>query len=112
MAHLRGGGLGGFTFGTVTNPATIVAVLQNSGTEIQLNIESFDSPKWTGAHSTAWDVNTTQNWQFVNALTPTVFLQGQAVLFDDSAGAGHTSVTLATGVNVTPNSVTFNNNLY
>ena len=73
-----------------------------------------DNPKWTGLDSTAWQVGTTggnHNWQLQIATnTPTDYIEGDGVLFDDSATNAVTSgaVTLNTA-NVSPTSTTFNN---
>jgi hypothetical protein len=58
---------------------------------------------WTGAVSTAWDVNTTANWDNSG---PVVFVDGDEVTFDDSAGENDT-VDISSG-DVLPAAVTFN----
>jgi hypothetical protein len=57
---------------------------------------------WTGATNTAWDINTTANW--ING-GPVVFVDGDDVTFDDSAGDNDT-VDISSG-DVLPNTVTF-----
>ena len=72
-----------------------------------------DTPKWTGLDSTAWQVGATganSNWQLITAGTPTDYIEGDVVLFDDSATSAVTPgfVTINTA-NVSPTSTTFNN---
>jgi hypothetical protein len=58
---------------------------------------------WTGAISTAWDINTTANWDNGG---PVVFVDGDEATFDDSAGENDT-VNISSG-DVLPAAVTFN----
>ena len=48
---------------------------------------------WTGANGSAWDINATQNWS--NASGASKYADGYAVTFDDMAGAGHGTVSIA-----------------
>ncbi len=100
-------GTPGFVLGSLPN-SRFIANLSNNSTShfIDLNITGVDSPKWTGAVNGIWDT-TTNNWKLVNAGTVTAYIQGDTVLFDDTA-TGTTSVTL--NIAATPSSVTFNNN--
>src|SRR6185436_10088517 len=73
-----------------------------------------DNPVWTGIVNGNWTTNTitpdgggNKNWKLQTAGTPTDFLTGDAVLFDDSA-AGTTSVNIS-DANVAPSSMIFNN---
>ena len=78
---------------------------------------SVDFPIWTGAGNGVWDnsVNQSpQNWKLASSgtnNTPTNFQINDAAVFDDSAGAGHTVVSLNGTGNVDPSSMTFNNNV-
>jgi fibronectin-binding autotransporter adhesin len=72
---------------------------------VLLDITGFDTIKWTGTASTAWDT-TTQNWQTVIGKQATAFIPGDTVAFDDTAATG--SVNIASPVQ--PASVTFKNN--
>lgn len=78
-------------------------------TNTVLNLEvAGDTPKWTGLDSADWRVGTTGangNWKLISGNTPTDYLAGDTVLFDDSASV--TSINLAD--NVSPVSVTVNN---
>lgn len=94
-------------------PVGMVAVLENSGTSLDLHVISAgQSLTWFGADSlgnplTTWDINTSSNWNSGNAK----YLQysgnsyGDNVTFDDSVSGGNTSVHL--GVRVVPSTVLF-----
>lgn len=106
-------GFGGLGIGTL--PARILANLVNSGSSVDLNITSFDIPKWTGAVDENWDVDDgtgtgTPNWKLAVNGGTTRYLQGSggtdAVIFDDTA-TGTTTVTLTT--TLTPVTLTVNN---
>ncbi len=78
--------------------------------EIDLQIAG-DISAWTGLVSGDWTVRAIgglQNWKLAVAGAPTEYLNGEAVLFDDSVTVGTTSVTIA-DASVTPLLVTFNN---
>ncbi|MGC3989742.1 MAG: autotransporter-associated beta strand repeat-containing protein [Chthoniobacteraceae bacterium] len=101
--------LSAFAVGNVTGNFTGLtsrqsAVTSISGNTIVLTI-SGDSPKWTGATSSAWDT-ATANWKLITGGTTTTFLASDAVLFDDTATSS--AVAINSG-NVSPSSVTFNN---
>ncbi len=78
---------------------------------------SVDYPIWTGTGNGVWDNNVNQspqNWKLASSgtnNTPTNFQVNDAAVFDDSAGTGHTVVSLNGTGNVDPSSVTFNNNV-
>ncbi len=85
------------------------AVMAVTGSDITLTITG-DSPKWTGSDNGNWQVGSTgshDNWVLINAQTPTNYIQGDSVLFDDTATRG--SVSISSG-NVSPTFTTFNNN--
>lgn len=103
------GAIGGKGFSAFTTSALsprVVASLVNTGSAIDLDVTSVDAPKWTGAINGNWDINATQNWKLIQAGTATGYLEGDQVLFDDSA-TGTTNVSIATTVN--PQQVTVNN---
>jgi fibronectin-binding autotransporter adhesin len=94
-------------------PTGMVAVLENSGTSLDLHVTAAgQSLTWYGADSVGsplltWDINTSSNWNFGNAK----YLQysgnsyGDNVTFDDNAFGGSTSINL--GVRVVPSTVLF-----
>jgi autotransporter-associated beta strand protein len=71
-------------------------------------------PIWSGIHGSNWV--TANNWVLNNTGgSQTTFLPGDTVVFDDSAGTtigGTTNVTISGTGDVSPGSVTFNNNAY
>jgi autotransporter-associated beta strand protein len=95
-------------------PTGMVAVLENSGTSLDLHITSAPhSLTWYGADSlgnslTNWNINISSNWNSGTAK----YLQyggnsyGDNVAFDDSVYSGNTSINL--GVRVVPSTVLFN----
>lgn len=102
-------------------PARVLASLMDSGTSVNLNVSAFDIPKWTGATNNNWDIGTTAtsggtvNWVTVTTGSTTRYLQGvttgtDSVLFDDSAGAAHSTVNLTT--TLTPISLTASNSAF
>ena len=88
------------------------ATLGTAGNDITLTITG-DTPKWTGLDSTNWQVGTTgpnSNWKLISALSATDYIQGDSVLFDDSAtGAVSPGVVTINGGNVSPTSTIFSN---
>ncbi|BCX46165.1 hypothetical protein HAHE_00730 [Haloferula helveola] len=59
---------------------------------------------WTGANGSAWDIDTTVNWELPDT-TPSTFTDDDNVTFDDT---GATGAVVVSG-SVSPNSVTVNN---
>ncbi len=83
-----------------------------SGKFITLTVNG-DNPKWTGLDSTAWVVGATggnSNWKLGTAATATNYIEGDVVLFDDSATSAVTpGAVTVNSANVGPVSATFNN---
>ncbi len=70
-------------------------------------------PVWRGVNGSNW--TTANNWARSDTGAPITFLPGDTVVFDDSAGTtagGTTNVTISGTGDVSPASVTFNNNAY
>ncbi len=85
------------------------AMVSITGTAITVTI-SGDAPKWTGADNGNWQVGSTGpngNWKLITSGSATNFIQGDDVLFDDTALTGTVNISDA---NVSPTSTTFNNN--
>lgn len=105
------GGTGFPAFQVAALPNRAVGSLTTTGTEIQLTITSTDFLKWTGAGALAngWDTST-QNWKLNSNNNPTTYIDtpADAVVFDDSASLGNTTVDLISA-NVSPVSVSFSN---
>ena len=108
---LKYGSLNGsptLTLGTL--PAGISATLVNNtaNNSIDLNITGVNLPRWDGQAGGTWDIGTTTNWVNIGTGLPTVFNNGNAVLFNDSA-LGTTNVNITT--TVSPSSVTVNDSV-
>ncbi len=76
--------------------------------QVLLNYAGAGNIVWRGndvPNSTFFDLKTTTNWD--NSGSPDQFFDGDNVTFDDTVGAGSTTVALR-GINV-PGNVTFNN---
>ncbi len=100
-----------FALGTVSglNSRQSLGALALTSGNLTLQING-DSPRWTGAQSSAWTtdaVGGARNWRLVTAGTATEYLAGDEVLFDDTA-TGSTTVEIGTA-NVAPAATTFNN---
>jgi len=118
------GTIGGDGFASLvlgTTPARVTANLVDNIADgkVQLNISTFDVPKWTGLTNGDWDINTevdptigdgTVNWKEAISGNETRYLQFgnviDSVLFDDSA-EGTTTVNLTS--TLTPATVTVDN---
>ncbi len=99
------GGTGGFAVPVLPGHET-GTLIQTPGM-LSVAISGVGTNVWTGATNGTWDVNTTPNWSLNG--TAGTYLDGDTVLFDDTAAAaGTTSITLNSTVN--PTSTTFNNN--
>jgi autotransporter-associated beta strand protein len=99
-------GSGTFTMGTL--PSGVVASLVNNtgNNSIDLNITSVALDLWNGLAGGDWDINVTTNWANAGTGLPTTYLDGVAVVFNDTA-LGTTVVNLVT--NVQPRSITILN---
>jgi autotransporter-associated beta strand protein len=117
---LTGAGLGGFVLNNFTpsigGRTSATLTLDNNNIAVQI---AGDNPVWTGLVSTGgvanWTALTTtpspKNWRLITAQTSTDYIQADVVLFDDTASnlGGVTNISIS-DANVTPTSVTFNNN--
>ena len=103
-------GSGTFSPTTLTLGPRSTGTLVNDGTSgLVLNVLA-DRPIWTGGDNGAWAAGlagVNKNWKLQTALATTDYLDGDNVLFDDTA-AGSTSVII-NGGNVAPAAVTVNN---
>ena len=105
---LHGSGFSAYQLGTT--PGGAAYTLNDTGSSVQLIV----SPAlvWTGAQSGEWSTNPItplQNWTFTG--NPVDYTNGLAVIFNDSVGAGTTTVDVS-AANVTPASVQFENDAY
>jgi len=99
-------GAGSFVLGTL--PTGVVASISNNvaNSSVDVVISSVNLPRWEGLAGGNWDVGLTTNWVNFGTGLPTLFGQGNAVLFNDSA-LGTTTANLVTTVN--PSDVKFDN---
>ena len=66
-------------------------------------------PVWTGTGTGEWSYNSgLGNWKLSSNSTPTDFMANDAVLFDDTVGAGNTAISVGVS-NISPGVITFNN---
>jgi len=106
------GALSDFTQGTVsglTSRQSALLGLDTVNKFITLTIAG-DNPRWSGLDNGNWVVGSTgasSNWKLLTSGTPTDYIQGDAVFFNDSA-EGTTAVNIS-AADVSPTSVTFNN---
>ncbi len=103
------GGSGTAAFQLAPLPSRAVGFLSFPSGLVDLNITGADYLHWSGAVSGAWDT-TSANWMLNSNGGTTAFINGNVstggdtVVFDNAAGPGHSSVTLAS--TVYPSSVT------
>ncbi|MEO8353347.1 MAG: autotransporter-associated beta strand repeat-containing protein, partial [Chthoniobacteraceae bacterium] len=88
---IQGAGFGGFALSDL--PGRTVGSLLDTGSVIALDVTGNDTAIWTGTASDVWDLGAPANWKLQSNGTVTGYLQGDDVLFDDSAAT--TSVIVA-----------------
>jgi autotransporter-associated beta strand protein len=98
-------GSGSFTLGSLP-PGVVATIVTNPAGSIDLNITFVAAPRWDGQAGGTWDIGLTTNWVELSSGLPAYYVDGNPVLFNDSA-LGTTSVNL--GVTVNPAKVTVNN---
>ena len=108
---LAGSGSASFLKGNITGlSGRQGATLGNDTTNKFITLViAGDNPKWTGAANSNWTtaaIASPKDWQLITNASPTDYISGDVVLFDDSASNFTVNVTDAT---VTPTSTTFNN---
>jgi autotransporter-associated beta strand protein len=108
---LGGAGFAGFTLGVLPAGVTAASLAHDSvNHSIDLVVTAASLPVWTGLANSNWDVLAT-NWVNSASAMPVVYQQtglpGDAVRFDDGAGALHGTVQLDT--NLAPAGVTVSN---
>jgi autotransporter-associated beta strand protein len=109
---IQGGNSTDFTLNTAglqNLSSRALFTLSNPSGYIDLNY-SVNYPVWSGLGNGIWDTVTQspKNWALASNGSPTDFIAGDAVVFDDSAGT-NTIVSISGTGNVYPSSVTFNN---
>ena len=106
-------GSGGFQLGLNSGNAHSTYSLVDDSLDGYLNLNVVINPVvWSGSASNSWDTATrlpgTTNWYLQNGGSAADFLANDVVIFDDTGSTGN--VVINSG-NVSPGSVTFNNNL-
>ena len=105
---IGGAGLAGFKLGSV--PYGVAAVLQDSGTALQLNITAItvEPGVWVGGIAGVWDPNAGLEWKGAISGNPQTYHDLYPVFFDDSA----TNFTVNITTNVLPATVSITNSAY
>jgi fibronectin-binding autotransporter adhesin len=107
---LQGSGTAAFTYNTSgmigLGPRALFSLSFPAG-QINLNY-NIDHPLWTGSGDATWTTaaQSPKNWRLYTSGSPTDFLTGDGVVFDDSAKGTTVSISAA---DVMPSAVTFNN---
>ncbi len=104
---IAGSGISALQLQTGSLPRGVVATLVDNAANstVDLSVTSLNPLTWKGNLSQVWDINTTSNWTIGGAAQK--YLEGDLVLFNDSATGSNTDVTLNT--TVLPQSVAFDN---
>ncbi|MEA2709169.1 MAG: hypothetical protein QOF78_1770 [Phycisphaerales bacterium] len=109
---IAGAGYGSFSLAKL--PPRMAANLVDNTTNgsVDLHVTSFDAPKWTGNGDQTWNTSSANNWQLINAGTPTTYQEDLAtyssadnVTFDDSTANGTVNITAT----VSPGSIAVTN---
>ena len=102
------GTLSGTAPTTLILPTGMTATLVNNtgNKSIDLNVTVGNAVAWAVGNA-AWDINTTANWTNNVSGALVKYLDGQAVVFDDTA-SGASPITVSLGVTVTPASIVAN----
>lgn len=104
---LGGTGFAAFQLGTVARlGGRQTATLSNSGSAISVTIGGV-LPVWSGSVDGTWTAGPVANWKNLNGGAATNFVNGDGVLFDDTA-TGTTNLQI-TGATVTPTATKFSN---
>lgn len=82
-------GAGGIAVGSL--PAGVSGTITDTGTSINLVVDTFSPLTWNGGNDDLWDINTSANWK-LDATTGLKFINGNVVRFDGTAPG--TSVAL------------------
>lgn len=96
-----GSSAGTATFAIGTLPVGVVGYVTNNtaANQVQLVVTAAAAPRWDGTFNGDWDINATANWVDLATAAPTVFQNGNPVVFNDNA-AGTTDVNVVQDVQV------------
>ncbi|MGA2799690.1 MAG: autotransporter-associated beta strand repeat-containing protein [Thermoguttaceae bacterium] len=73
-----------FVLGTLPGRMNASLVYNTGSNEIDLNVQSTDYPVWTGASGADWN-KTASNWDLASNSSATNYIDGDNVVFDDTA---------------------------
>jgi autotransporter-associated beta strand protein len=107
---LAGGNASNIALATTSRAVIGTPVVDTTNKQIKFTVTTGNASLiWNvaGSTSAAWDIKNTQNW--TNGGTADMFYQSDAVTFNDP-GVYTKTVTLASGVNVAPASITIDGN--
>lgn len=91
-------------FLSVSAPSGFSTSLNNQTGNLYLEFAGVAQKLWTGSENNLWDVGTTTNWTLTGSITPTVYNNGDSVIFTD-AGL-NTNITISNGgLGVVPSGV-------
>lgn len=113
---IGGLGFGGLELSNVISTGRPYQVeLANTGSSINLLVTGGGPADltWTGAQNSLWDSDNTENWKFDSGGTPTTFINGDSVTFDDTAtGTSPLAVTVDDSLDpILPEAVVIDNSL-
>jgi autotransporter-associated beta strand protein len=103
----------GFSLAPLGGRITAGVVYNSSSSTIDVDVTSVGGAiTWSGAVSSTWDVGTAANVGGTNNFTlsgsPTNFITGDTVVFDDTLTPGSNNISVIAG-GVAPTAITFNN---
>ena len=106
-------GASGFSGITLALPPGVNGIPLDNPGSLDVQINSIEFIKWTGAINGNWNINTTDtNWKTTVGLADTTYQQnaagGNSVLFNESEAAA-SPVAIAVPATVSPNAITINN---
>lgn len=95
----------GFSLASLPSRLGATLVFDTANTTIDLDVTGTQTPKWAGGGSNVWnagtavDVGGAFNWAIDGLASPTNFIAGDQVIFDDTGAAANVAVvgTLAPG---------------
>lgn len=94
---IQGAGFSAFQIGGASNPHLNFS-LTDTGSSIQLEIDSIEPISWTGSTDGLWEINGTQNWEIDSDMSATGFFDFDRLTFPD--GTPNTDITVSGGVQI------------
>jgi len=102
-------GAGSFVLGSVPDQAVAYITNNTAAAAVQLVVSSLTIPSvtWTGSPTNDWDLLGNNDWIQTGTSVPAAYADFDQVVFDDTA----TNFTVNLAAAVSPNGVTFSNNV-